>query len=531
MKNDNSTNDTSSADKSDTLDSLREKAKELGIKNISKLKKAELTHAIEDAEKRYSKLKDRIGEAYEEKGTLQILPEGFGFLKNEKMTSPEDYVYVSASQIQRFKLNTGDAIMGKVRPPKDDEKYYAMLFLENVNGVATSEILKEEERKMQNPNAKDMKRYECVHVGILDIMADGFGFLRKNNYLPGEDDIYVSPHQIKRYRLRRGDEITGKIRIPNESERFDALLYVDLVNGKPVAEMQNRANFERLIPEFPDDKIVLETSKNIQSTRIMDIFCPVGKGQRGMIVAAPKVGKTILLKEIANAISKNYPEIKLIVLLVDERPEEVTDIVRSVKADVVFSTFDQPSANHIKAAEMVLERSKRLVEIGKDVVVLMDSMTRFARANNLVIPPSGRTLSGGLDPEALYLPKKFFGAARNISGGGSLTILATALVDTGSRMDDIIFEEFKGTGNMEIHLERDLAEKRIFPAIDIYRSGTRREDLLLSEAETSAAYILRKLYASAPNKLELTEKIINIIGTTDSNKDFINLVIKKYANN
>jgi transcription termination factor Rho len=512
-----------------TLEALRSQAKNLGIKNISKFKKPELIEAIEEAEKRYSKLKDRINESFDEKGVLQVLPEGFGFLKNDKMTSPDDYVYVSASQIQRFKLNTGDVISGKVRPPKDEEKYYAMLFLENVNGISTSDILKEEERKMKNPNSKDMKRYDCIHSGILDIMPDGFGFLRKNNYLPGEDDIYVSPHQIKRYRLRRGDEITGKIRIPNESERFDALLYVDLVNGKPVAEMQNRANFERLIPEFPDEKIVLETTKNVYSTRIMDIFCPVGKGQRGMIVAAPKVGKTILLKEIANAISKNYPDIKLIVLLVDERPEEVTDIVRSVKADVVYSTFDQPSANHIKAAEMVLERSKRLVEIGKDVVVLMDSMTRFARANNLVIPPSGRTLSGGLDPEALYLPKKFFGAARNITGGGSLTILATALVDTGSRMDDIIFEEFKGTGNMEIHLERDLAEKRIFPAIDMYRSGTRREDLLLSENEISTSYILRKLYSTAPNKFELTEKIINIIGTTDSNKDFMNLIIKKYS--
>jgi transcription termination factor Rho len=525
MKNENSL-----PDKSETLESLREKAKELGIKNITKLKKSELSEAIDDAEKKYSKLKDRINDSYEEKGVLQILPEGFGFLKNDKMTSPDDYVYVSASQIQRFKLNTGDIISGKVRPPKDDEKYYAMLFLENVNGVETSEILKEEERKMKNPNVRDMQRYECFHTGILDIMPDGFGFLRKNNYLPGEDDIYVSPHQIKRYRLRRGDEITGKIRIPNESERFDALLYVDLVNGKPVAETQNRPVFERLIPEFPDKKIVLETTKNVHSTRIMDIFCPIGKGQRGMIVAAPKVGKTILLKEVANAIAKNYPDIKLIVLLVDERPEEVTDIVRSVKADVVFSTFDQPSSSHIKAAEMVLERAKRLVEMKRDVVVLMDSMTRFARANNLVVPPSGRTLSGGLDPEALYLPKKFFGAARNISEGGSLTILATALVDTGSRMDDIIFEEFKGTGNMEIHLERDLAEKRIFPAIDIYRSGTRREDLLLSENEITAAYVLRKLYSTAPNKLELTEKIINILGTTDSNRDFINLIIKKYSN-
>lgn len=513
-----------------TLDDLRLQAKELGLKNISRLKKKELVSAIADAQKRYAKLKDRIHDSYELKGTLQVLPEGFGFLKNDKMTSPQEYVYVSASQIQRFKLNTGDIISGKVRPPKEDEKYYAMLFLENVNGTSTSEILKDEERKMQNPNVKDMNRYADAHAGILDIMPDGFGFLRKENYLPGEDDIYVSPHQIKRYRLRKGDEISGKIRIPNESERFDALLYVDRINNHPAAEMQNRSVFERLTPVFPDEKIVLETSKDVISTRIMDIFCPIGKGQRGMIVAAPKVGKTILLKELANAIEKNHPNIHLIVLLVDERPEEVTDIIRSVKADVVYSTFDQPPANHIKASEMVLERAKRLVEIGHDVVILMDSLTRFARANNLVVPPSGRTLSGGLDPEALYLPKKFFGAARNISDGGSLTILATALVETGSRMDDVIFEEFKGTGNMEIHLERDMAEKRIFPAIDIYRSGTRREDLLLSEEEISVSYKLRKLLASTPNKYELTEKIINKISSIENNQRFIDIINKKGSN-
>lgn len=513
-----------------TIEDLRRQAKELGLKNISRLKKKELAFAITDAQKRYAKLKDRIHDAYELKGTLQVLPEGFGFLKNDKMTSPQEYVYVSASQIQRFKLNTGDILVGKVRPPKEDEKYNAMLFLENVNGIATSDILKEEERKMQNHNAKDMRRYEVSHVGILDIMPDGFGFLRKENYLPGEDDIYVSPHQIKRYRLRRGDEITGKIRIPNENERFDALLFVDRVNGKPAAEMQNRPVFERLIPVFPNEKLVLETSKDVLSTRIMDIFCPIGKGQRGMIVAAPKVGKTILLKELANAVEKNYPDIHLIVLLVDERPEEVTDIIHSVKADVVYSTFDQPPANHIKASEMVLERAKRLVEIGRDVVILMDSLTRFARANNLVVPPSGRTLSGGLDPEALYLPKKFFGAARNISGGGSLTILATALVETGSRMDDVIFEEFKGTGNMEIHLERDMAEKRIFPAIDIYRSGTRREELLLSQEEISISYRLRKLLSSTPNQYELTEKIINKIGSIENNQRFIDIITKKDSN-
>ncbi len=513
-----------------TLEQLRAKAKELGIKNISRLKKQELAEVVAAATKRYAKLKDKIDNSYDEKGVLQVLPEGFGFLKNNKMKSAEDYVYVSASQIQRFKLNTGDVIAGKVRPPKDDEKYYAMLFLENVNGQSTADILKDEESKMQSTDVKDAGRYAELHIGVLDIMPDGYGFLRKENYLPGEDDIYVSPHQIKRYRLRRGDEISGKIRIPNESERFDALLYVEKVNDHPVEEMQNRKVFERLVPVFPDEKLSLETGKRPFSTRIMDIFSPVGKGQRGMIVAAPKVGKTILLKEIANAIVANYPKMKLIVLLVDERPEEVTDFFESVKADVVYSTFDQPATNHIKASEMVLERAKRLVEIGEDVVILMDSITRYARANNLVVPPSGRTLSGGIDPEALYLPKKFFGAARNIREGGSLTILATALVETGSRMDDVIFEEFKGTGNMEIHLDRELAEKRVFPAIDIGRSGTRREDLLLSEQEESVSYVLRKMMSGNTNRIEITDKIFSIMSKTDSNKEFLNLISKKYAN-
>ena len=298
----------------------------------------------------------------------------------------------------------------------------------------------------------------------------------------------------------------------------------------PPETIVNRPDFEKLVPIFPDSRLTLETSQQIVSTRILDIFAPIGKGQRGLIVAPPKAGKTILLKQIANAVRLNHPDIKLIILLIDERPEEVTDMQRSIKADVIYSTFDQKPMNHIKAAEIVLERSKRLVEIGEDVVVLVDSITRFARANNLVVPSSGRTLSGGLDPESLYFPKKFFGSARNIESGGSLTILATALIETGSRMDDLIYEEFKGTGNMEIHLDRDLAENRIFPAINILRSGTRREDLLLSEDELTATYALRKTLSNLGTR-NFTDKIIQNMLKTKSNKDFITMVSKNYASN
>ncbi|NTW72046.1 MAG: transcription termination factor Rho [Eubacteriaceae bacterium] len=537
-----------------TVTELRLKAKEIGIKNITKLKKEELIALLDKSEKtpevvseppkeaglpmplpetikdkddsQYAKLKDSVDAAFDLSGKLQILPEGFGFLKNDQMASPDEYVYVSASQIQKFKLQSGNEIKGKVRVPREGEKYYAMLFLESVNGRTTSEILKEEETLMSNPDKKDMSKYGKSQLGILEVLSDGFGFLRTNNYLSGENDIYVSPSQIRRFKLRTGDKIVGKIRTPNEGEKFDALLYVETVNGDIPEKVVNRPNFERLTPIFPDEKIKLETDKSVISTRIMDLFAPVGKGQRGMIVAAPKAGKTILLKQIANSVTQNHPEIELIVLLVDERPEEVTDIMRSVKADVVFSTFDQLPANHIKVAEIVLERAKRLVEQGKDVVILMDSITRFARGNNLVVPPSGRTLSGGLDPEALYLPKKFFGAARNIEEGGSLTILATALIETGSRMDDVIFEEFKGTGNMELHLDRSLTEKRIFPAIDIYKSGTRREDKLLTSDEMKFVYGFRKAFSNY-SSADVAERVIDMLNRTANNADCIDNYIRK----
>ena len=326
-------------------------------------------------------------------------------------------------------------------------------------------------------------RDDEIVEGVLEVLPDGYGFLRGENYLSTSKDVYISPIQIRRFRLDKGDKIKGIARQPREGEKFPALIYVGEVNGEAPENAYRRTKFDDLIPIHPTKRIRLETSPNEYAMRIIDLVSPIGKGQRGMIVAPPKVGKTTLLKKIANSIAINNPEIELIVLLIDERPEEVTDMKRSIKGDVIYSTFDELPEHHVKVAEMVLERAKRLTEQKKDVVILLDSITRLARAYNLVIPSSGRTLSGGLDPSALHKPKKFFGAARNIEDGGSLTILATALIETGSRMDDVIFEEFKGTGNMEVHLDRKLSEKRIFPAIDINKSGTRREELLLSQKE------------------------------------------------
>jgi len=357
--------------------------------------------------------------------------------------------------------------------------------------------------------------------GVLEVLPDGFGFLRAPdyNYLPGPDDIYVSPSQIRRLNLRTGDTIEGQVRAPKEGERYFALLKVDLVNfDKPEAN-KDRTLFSNLTPLHPDERINLERSPDNFSMRIMDIISPIGKGQRGLIVAPPRTGKTILIKDIANSITKNHKEIILIVLLIDERPEEVTDMARSVNAEVISSTFDEPPQRHIQVAEMVLEKAKRLVEHGNDVVILLDSITRLARAYNTVVPPSGKILSGGVDSNALHRPKRFFGAARNIEEGGSLTIIASALIETGSRMDEVIFEEFKGTGNMEIVLDRKLSDRRIFPSIDITKSGTRKEDLLLSEDELNRMWILRKLLSSL-NPVDGMEFLLGKMKGTRSNKDF-----------
>jgi transcription termination factor Rho len=354
--------------------------------------------------------------------------------------------------------------------------------------------------------------------GVLEVLPEGFGFLRPINYLPSAEDIYISASQIRKFDLRTGDLVSGKCRAPKESERYFGLLQVNAVNGVTPETAAERLHFPALTPLYPQTKIKLETSPTHLSTRIMDLVAPVGLGQRGLIVAQPKAGKTLLLKEIANSISTNHPEIDLFVLLIDERPEEVTDMQRSVKGEVVASTFDEVPEHHIKVAELVLERALRLVEHKRDVVILLDSITRLARAYNLVIPPSGRTLSGGIDPAALHRPKRFFGSARNIEEGGSLTILATALIETGSRMDDIIYEEFKGTGNMELHLDRKLAERRIFPALDIRRSGTRREELLLDKEALDKLWAIRK---SMNDSMEYVEQFLKKLSNTKTNQEFL----------
>ena len=378
---------------------------------------------------------------------------------------------------------------------------------------------KEEEEKLDSGKVAD---------GILEVMPDGYGFIRCENYLPGENDVYVSPSQIKRFNLKTGDILKGKIRVKTQNEKFGALLVLDRINDELPSEAAKRRRFEELTPIFPDERLSLETDGKNVAMRIFDLVSPIGKGQRGMIVSPPKAGKTTLLKGVASSILKNNPEVYILILLIDERPEEVTDMKESItgdKVEVIYSTFDELPEHHKRVSEMVIERAKRLVEHGKDVVILLDSITRLARAYNLLVPPSGRTLSGGLDPAALHMPKRFFGAARNIREGGSLTILATALVDTGSKMDDVVYEEFKGTGNMELILDRKLQEKRIFPAIDIAKSGTRREDLLLTPDELEAVFIVRKATGGLRAD-EATEKILDLFVKTRNNAEFVNMIRK-----
>ena len=392
----------------------------------------------------------------------------------------------------------------------------------NSETISTTEITKKNETDIKEDENNNQEGYKLTNEGdeivegILDILPDGYGFLRGENYLSSPKDVYISVIQIRRFKLDKGDIIKGIARC-KEGEKFPSLIFVGEVNGESPEKAARRKRFDELTPIYPTERIKLETDSKEYAMRMIDLMSPIGKGQRGMIVAPPKVGKTTLLKKIAN----NNPEEKLIVLLIDERPEEVTDMKRSINGEVIYSTFDELPEHHVKVAEMVLERAKRLVEQGQDVVILLDSITRLARAYNLTIPSSGRTLSGGLDPAALHKPKKFFGAARNIEFGGSLTILATALVETGSRMDDVIFEEFKGTGNMEVHLDRKLSEKRIFPAIDINKSGTRREDLLLTPKEKETVFALRKAMNSMP-VADVTEQVISMMVKTANNQEFLN---------
>ena len=386
---------------------------------------------------------------------------------------------------------------------------------------------KEDSRNKEEKTLEELDSGISAH-GILEVMPDGFGFIRCENYLPGENDVYVAPSQIRRFGLKTGDILEGNTRVRTQGEKFAALLYVKSINGYTPEESSKRYNFEDMTPIFPNERLHLEMPGASVAMRVMDLISPVGKGQRGMIVSPPKAGKTTLLKDVAKSVKRNSPEVHLIILLIDERPEEVTDIKEAIEGpnvEVIYSTFDELPEHHKRVSEMVIERGKRLVEHGKDVVILIDSITRLARAYNLIVPPSGRTLSGGLDPAALHMPKRFFGAARNMREGGSLTILATALVDTGSKMDDVVYEEFKGTGNMELMLDRKLSEKRIFPAIDIPRSSTRREDLLLSPDELDAMNIIRKALNGLKPE-ESLDKILDLFAKTRNNQEFVNMVKK-----
>lgn len=467
-----------------TLVDLKSKAKELGIKNISKLKKSEII----------DELMKVAPNAIEKNGV--VLTEKIAPKVKEQENSPSLNNYSNREQNYQNR----------------DQNY----------------TMTEEEREEKKERLKVMINESGSSKGVLEVQENNnFGFLRCNNYLTGENDIYVSPSQIRRFNLRTGDEVQGKVREAKEGEKFKALLFVEKVNGDNPDKAIGRKSFETLTPIYPNERLHLETNDEKDlSSRLMDIICPIGKGQRGIIVAPPKAGKTTLLKKVAQNITKNHPDVKLIVLLIDERPEEVTDMKRSINGDVIYSTFDEEPQNHAKVAQMVLERAKRMVEQGKDVVILLDSITRLSRAYNLTITPTGRTLSGGLDPGALIMPKKFFGAARNIEEGGSLTILATALIETGSRMDDMIFEEFKGTGNMEVHLDRRLQERRIFPAIDIYKSGTRKEDLLLTDQEKEVAFALRRVMYRDGNIENITENLINMLSKTKNNREFIEIFLK-----
>jgi transcription termination factor Rho len=377
---------------------------------------------------------------------------------------------------------------------------------------------------LQEQYAQDGLAYS---EGVLDIMPEGYGFLRTHSYVQNDDDVYVSPSQIKRYNLLSGDTVIAQVRLPKDDESYHSLLKIEAVNGVSLDRLRQRVNFEDGIPVFPTDRFRLETGEDDVSTRVFDLVCPIGKGQRGLIVAPPKAGKTVLLKQLANAITRNHPEVLMLILLIDERPEEVTDMMRSVDAEVVASTFDEHINNHIKVSELLLEKAKRHVELGRDVVILLDSITRLARAYNISMPSAGQTLSGGVNPFALYKPKKFLGAARKIEHGGSLTVIATALIDTGSKMDEVIFEEFKGTGNMELHLDRKLFNKRIFPCIDVKMSGTRKEELLMDPEDLKKVIILRRAFEDKSSQ-EIVEMLVKGISNTENNKEFLSLINPNY---
>ena len=505
--------------KTKSLSDLREIAKLAGVKSVTTYKKSDLLQKLIDmaneAERQQEEQQTEKETAAKEPQSSPSFPkeepeeEEFvpGELFEDHASKPEIYFPDEAMRDEENFEEEGSE--GRLTGRRRIIEYVP-------NNDAVNEIL----------NTGDCKDVE----GILEVHQDGYGFLRRENYLPGNKDVYISMAQIRKFNLKTGDKVKGKTRPAKEGERLLAMLYIESVNDGPVEECIKRRPFEELTPIYPDKRFKLENIRASRdlSIRLIDLISPIGMGQRGLIVAPPKAGKTIMLKKIANSITTNYPDVELLVLLIDERPEEVTDMQRSIKGEVVYSTFDEKPDNHTRVAEMVIERAKRLVEHGRDVVVLLDSITRLARAYNLTVPPSGRTLSGGLDPSSLYKPKRFFGAARNIENGGSLTIIATALVETGSRMDEIIYEEFKGTGNMELHLDRRLSEKRIFPAIDLPKSGTRREELLLSNTEREGIWSIRKVLSSG-NTAEVTEQLISMLVRTQSNEEFL-MRLKEWLN-
>ncbi|MGX9758538.1 transcription termination factor Rho [Clostridioides difficile] len=516
---------------SKTLVELREIAKELKIKSITTYKKNELIEIINSKSKNEVKTNDiKVNEEIKDKNEniKEDIKNRKENIESESTEKEVEYKSPAKSYNKKEIDNQNISQSQDNRNQKNDYNKTSNTNDYNKASNTCNRMVRNNNKNYYMPKQVDESKIvdefntskEDEVVGVLEILPDGFGFLRGSNYLSTEGDVYVSPSQIRRFNMKTGDKIKGITRHPKSGEKFRALLYVQKINDENPDTAIQRNAFETLTPIFPEERLTLETNRNEIATRIIDLISPIGKGQRGLIVAPPKAGKTVLLKSVANSIAKNHPNVELIVLLIDERPEEVTDMKESIEGDVIYSTFDQVSSHHVKVAEMVLNRAQRLVEHGKDVVILLDSITRLARAYNLTISPTGRTLSGGIDPGALHGPKKFFGAARNIRQGGSLTILGTALVETGSRMDDVIFEEFKGTGNMELHLDRKLAEKRIFPAIDIYKSGTRRDDLLLDDEEKTALWRLRR-EMSNNSVMEITDKVIELIKRTKDNKEFV----------
>ncbi|MDR1700980.1 MAG: transcription termination factor Rho [Lachnoclostridium sp.] len=500
-----------------TLKQLKNEAKSKGIKNVSTMRKPELIELLYQVEK-FMKKKQQEAKEREAIAEKKALENRSGEAKSSVSRSSE----IKSSESRSSEIKSNDTRSNDTK--NNESKTYTTKTSESKAADYRDKKTKE---NLTPSEAAEMDS-GIVKSGILEVLADGYGFVRCDNFLPGENDVYVSPTIIRRLNLRTGDIIIGNIRTKTQNEKFSALLYVTKVNGIQPEFSRSRKRFEDLTPIFPNVRIHLETPGAGISMRMLDLIAPIGKGQRGMIVSQPKTGKTTLLKQVAKAITYNHPQMNLIVLLIDERPEEVTDIKESIEGenvDVIYSTFDELPENHKRVSEMVLERAKRLVELGQDVVILLDSITRLARAYNLTVQPSGRTLSGGLDPTALHMPKRFFGAARNMREGGSLTVLATALVDTGSRMDDVVFEEFKGTGNMELVLDRQLSEKRIFPSIDIQKSSTRREDLLLTQREQEAVTIMRKALGGLRTE-DALEQILSLYRKTRRNEEFVDMIKK-----